>query len=270
MILLHLATLAAYGLAVWWQRAPIADAQAPAAARRGGLALAVALVLHVATVYHDVVHDDGLDVGLANALSVVVALVAAVAWVSALLRTMPGLATIVLPLAAIGSMLPLLPGDPHRFRYLSEPWAGAHVGVALVAYAMFIVAAVLALLIMGLEARLHARRAQPAAGNAPPLLTLERLLFQLVAVGFALLTLTIGSGVLFSDQIFGRALTRADAHKSAFSALSWVIFGALLVGRYRFGWRGRAALQWILIGTGSLLLAYVGSKFVLEVILGRA
>jgi ABC-type uncharacterized transport system permease subunit len=100
-----------------------------------------------------------------------------------------------------------------------------------------------------------------------PLLTLERFLFRMVWLGFVLLTLTLASGFLFSEQLFGRPLT--FSHKNVFSVAGWLTFGALLVGRWRYGWRGRRALYWILAGTGLLLLGYLGSKFVAEVILGR-
>jgi ABC-type uncharacterized transport system permease subunit len=82
-----------------------------------------------------------------------------------------------------------------------------------------------------------------------------------------LLTLTLVSGALFSEQLFGKPLQ--FTHKIVFSVLGWLVFGALVFGRHRYGWRGRSALRWVLAGTGLLFLAYVGSKFVLEVLLGR-
>ena len=83
-----------------------------------------------------------------------------------------------------------------------------------------------------------------------------------------LLTLTLATGALFSEEVFGRALR--FNHKTVFAILSWVIFGLLLAGRWRYGWRGRTALRWTLAGFVMLLLAYVGSRFVLEVILARS
>jgi ABC-type uncharacterized transport system permease subunit len=101
----------------------------------------------------------------------------------------------------------------------------------------------------------------------PPLLVLERILFRFIAMGFALLTLTALSGVLFTEQVFGRPL-RLD-HKTVFTLIAWGLFGALLVGRAMWGWRGRTALRLTIAGFVVLLLAYVGSRFVLEVILQR-
>ena len=101
----------------------------------------------------------------------------------------------------------------------------------------------------------------------PPLLTMERLLFQMLAAGFVLLTLTLASGIMFSEEIFGQAM-RFD-HKTVFGLLAWLIFAALLLGRLVYGWRGRAALNGTFAGFAALLLAYVGSRFVVEVVLGR-
>jgi ABC-type uncharacterized transport system permease subunit len=202
-----------------------------------------------------------------NALSLVTALCVLVAWATGFLRTLPGSAAIVLPIAAVASLLPVLLTNPHRFPYGGEPWAAAHIGIALLAYAFLLVAAVTALLMNGLERRLH--RGLPAADaeSTPPLLTLERYVFRLVGVGFVLLTLTVVSGALFSEQVFGKPFT--FTHKSLFTILAWLTFGALLAGRWRFGWRGRRAAKWIVTGSVLLVLAYLGSKFVLEVVLHR-
>jgi ABC-type uncharacterized transport system permease subunit len=134
------------------------------------------------------------------------------------------------------------------------------------------------------ERRLHAmrggggaqQRQNAAAGNGwlsswldtlPPLLTLEKLLFRLIGAGFVLLTLTLVSGILFSEQLVDRALSLD--HKTVFAILSWLMFGALLTARRVSGWRGRAALRWVLASFAALLLAYVGSRFVFEVLLHR-
>ena len=118
-----------------------------------------------------------------------------------------------------------------------------------------------------LDRALHAKRFSPVIRQMPPLLALERLLFQVLWAGFALLTLTVFSGVLFSEQLFGRPV--ALSHKTVFALMSWLIFAALMWGRWRHGWRGRLAVRWTLAGFVLLLLAYVGSKFVLEVLLHR-
>jgi ABC-type uncharacterized transport system permease subunit len=277
MILLHVAAAALYLLTAWalW---PSADAGGPSArptAAAAGWLLPAALLLHAWLGWREIATAEGLDLSLLNALSVVGCLTAAVAWASGLLRTLPAIGTVVLPVAAaaallpgiLPSMLPTIFARGHLFAYAGESLAATHVAVALVSYSLFLVAALQALVLMGLEKRLHRRLPDPGAAGLPPLLTLERFLFRLVAAGFALLTLTLASGMLFSEQIFGKPVT--FTHKPVFSVLGWLTFGALLWGRWRYGWRGRTALRWIIAGTVFVFLAYLGSKFVLEVVLGR-
>ena len=151
-----------------------------------------------------------------------------------------------------------------------------HIVLAMLAYSLFTIAILHALLMAVVERRLHGMRKGaigeplgPLRGFAslPPLLTLERLLFRLIGAAFVLLTLTLVTGILFSESLFGKPL-RFD-HKSVFAVVSWFTFAALLVGRHFYGWRGRTALRWTLAGFVLLLLAYIGSRFVLEVVLGR-
>ena len=102
-----------------------------------------------------------------------------------------------------------------------------------------------------------------------PLLTLERLTFRFVAAGFVLLTATLLIGFSFGDNMYGRPHVWYRDHKMVFSVLAWITFAALLVGRRAFGWRGKRAVKVLYIGAAFLLLAYVGSRFVIEVVLGR-
>ena len=262
MILLYPAIAALYGGAAWLRSAPGGARVRPATAL-----VVVALVLHAIAVGRAVITPDGLDLSFSHALSLVAWLTVLVAGLSGVLTKLPSVGTVILPVAALCALAPLATSSPHRFPYAGETWATAHIAVALVAYALFVVAALQALLLVGLEKRLHHGLMLPEADGTVPLLTLERFLFRMVGLGFVLLTLTLASGILFSEQLFGRPLT--FSHKNVFSVLGWLTFGTLLVGRWRYGWRGRRALYWILAGTGLLLLGYLGSKFVAEVILGR-
>ncbi len=263
LILIHVVAAALYAAAAW-TRWPAADRPHSAAA---AWLPPVALAVHAIALVGAIATPHGFDISLANAVSLVAALCVLVAWTTGFLRTLPGSAAIVLPVAAVAALLPAVITSPHRFPYAGEPWAAAHIAVALLAYAFLLVAAITALLMTGLEKRLHRGLPPGDAGQTPPLLTLERYLFRLVGTGFLLLTLTLLSGALFSEQVFGKPFTLT--HKVLFSILAWLTFGGLLAGRWRFGWRGRQAANWIIAGTALLVLAYLGSKFVLEVLLGR-
>jgi len=148
--------------------------------------------------------------------------------------------------------------------------AESHGWIAALAYGLFTLAALQALLMAVVEKRLHQGILVPLlpwCARLPPLMTLEAMLFRLIHVAFALLTLTVISGNVFSEELFHRALT--FNHKTLFALLSWIIFAHLLAGRHFWGWRGRRALHWTLTGFATLLLAYVGTWFVREIILGR-
>jgi len=139
--------------------------------------------------------------------------------------------------------------------------------LSLLAYCLLFIASLQAVLMSAFEKKLHHGAAAAGMTGMPPLLTLESVLFKLIWAGFILLTLSLGSGILFSEEVFGKAM--GLSHKTFFAVLSWLVFGALLAGRMIWGWRGRLAVRWTITGFVMLLLAYVGSKFVLEVLLHR-
>ena len=140
-----------------------------------------------------------------------------------------------------------------------------HAWFALLAYAALAVAAVLALMLWAQERALRRREFHRWLRALPPLTELESLLFRTIWVGFALLTATLVTGVLFVDDFFAQHLM----HKTVLSVLSWLAFGALLLGRWRHGWRGTRAVGWTLAAMALLVLAFFGSKFVLELVLRR-
>jgi ABC-type uncharacterized transport system permease subunit len=231
--------------------------------------LAVALVFHGATVGMEIFPEgsNGMRFGFSVALSMMTWLAVALYWIESFYARMEGLQMLGLPLAAACALLPwLLPGQ-HILMNAGSTTFRLHFLMAMLAYSLFTLAALHAILMAVTEKHLHRGRLTPLFAGLPPLLTMESLLFRLIHIAFGLLTLTLLSGILFSEHLFGKALPLN--HKTVFAVLSWLIFGALLVGRHRYGWRGRTALRWTLTGFAVLLLAYVGSRFVLEVVLGR-
>jgi ABC-type uncharacterized transport system permease subunit len=262
-ILLHPVVAALYATAAWFCY-PRAES-APAAARRIDALVAVALVLHAIGLARAIATPAGLDLAIGNALSLVAGLAVLVAWATGLVRALPAVGAVVLPVAAVAAVLPAVSGlasGMPTIPYANVPWASVHIAIALVAYAILIVAAAEALVLTGIERRLHSGLA--GAMPAPPLLTLERWLFLLIGLGYALLTLTLASGIFYSEELFA---TPAQVNpKNVFAVAAWLAYTALLVGRWRYGWRGRRALKWILAGTVLLLLAYLGNKAMLAVL----
>jgi ABC-type uncharacterized transport system permease subunit len=248
----------------------------------GRALLFVALLAHGVLLHTTIFPQNAMVFGFAFALSAMFWLGAGIYWIESFFFPLDGLRLLVLPLACVASLLPLAFGGVRVLPYAAAPMFKLHFLIANIAYGLFAIAALHAVLMLAVERRLHAMRGglaqrhAAAAGNGwwsswldtlPPLLTLEKLLFRLIGAGFVLLTLTLLSGILFSEQLIDRAL-RLD-HKTVFAILSWVMFGALLTARKVSGWRGRAALRWVLASFVALLLAYVGSRFVFEVLLHR-
>ena len=169
-------------------------------------------------------------------------------------------------LAALGAAAVVLalvfPGTP--LPSTTSPLLPLHWALGIASYGLFAAAVVHAWLMRRSEQQMR-RAAEPHTGV--PLLTLERLTFRFVGAGFVLLSATLLAGLLFGERFYGRGW-RWD-HKTVFSVLAWLAFALLLLGRARFGWRGRTAVRVLYTGSLLLLLAYVGSRFVLEVILGK-
>ena len=246
------------------------------AARGAAIAVGTALawLLHAAALASEAVAPGSLRLGFATILSATLWVSVAAYWLENRNFALDGLRVLMLPVAAVATVLPLLfPGSVVEMAGKS-PLFSWHIAIALLAYSTLTVAAFHAVLMLLQESKLHARAAAPASGwmaaaieRLPALLTMEKLLFRLIAFGFALLTLTVASGILFSEQLFGKPLTWD--HKTIFTLLSWALFGILLAGRRWRGWRGKTALSFTLTGFATLFLAYVGSRFVLEVVLHR-
>jgi ABC-type uncharacterized transport system permease subunit len=178
--------------------------------------------------------------------------------------------------AAIGAaavvLAMLFPGQ--ALHSAASKWLPVHWALGLASYGLFAAAVAHAWLMMRAESQMRLpSNMRPSAlsgtSSGLPLLTLERLTFRFVNAGFVLLTATLLAGWLFSESLYGADKVWKWDHKTIFSVLSWLAFAVLIVGRAQFGWRGRTAVRVLYIGSGLLLLAYVGSRFVLEVVLGR-
>jgi ABC-type uncharacterized transport system permease subunit len=300
IILLYALVVIGYlGLGVWaWRQALSASASgillsAPAlpAVRSGPrtfgmlerFALFTVWVLHLWLLGSDFRGPDGVRFGFASALSATMWVAVAVFWVESLYFALASMRLLIFPLAGLCALLPWwFPGTSSltAANATRNPAFDAHLVVALAAYSLLTIAALHALLMAALDRWLHQTEANPThrpgvwskaeaavLGQLPPLMTMERLLFRLVAVGFGLLTLTVLTGIVFSEALFGRPLI--FDHKTVFTLISWLIFAALLFGRTLYGWRGRVALRWTLSGFVAMFLAYAGSRFVLEVVLHR-
>ncbi|MDO5103277.1 MAG: cytochrome c biogenesis protein CcsA [Lautropia sp.] len=308
-LLLHsgLPALLLYGLTAWryWRREPALLAGTDGAAAGRGAGSAASATTRVSAPGQDgraAVQGPGLDPWMFSALLAHAAalagawvpstlhfgfayLLSATLWIALFLiwleswRVSLGRLPMLLSLLAMPVVvLPrIFPGQAFPLDQ-QAPLFVPHLVVGTLAYGMVFMAALVALVMAAAEHRLHPRRKERGSSGLaaliakghrtlPPLMVLERILFQVISVAFVLLLLTTVSGVVFSEEIFGRPLPLN--HKTVFSLVATVFFGLLLVGRWLWGWRGRLAIRLTLGGFILLLLSYVGSRFVMEVVLQR-
>ena len=239
-------------------------------------AIFVILVIHGVQLHDSVFTPEGFVFGFAQDLSLIAWVGLAFYWFQSWFLPISSLRWMALMFALVCAFLPnLFPGVLISPKAVSDPWFKGHFVVATVAVGLLSLAAMHAMLMSVQDRALHRQlaiipnsRFAHWLEDLPPLMTMESLLFNLLYVGFALLSLTVFSGLLFSQTLFGKPLV--FDHKTIFALVSWVLFAGLLLARWRVGLRGRAAIRWVLSAYTALLLAYVGSRFVLEVILQRA
>ncbi|MBN8450295.1 MAG: cytochrome c biogenesis protein CcsA [Candidatus Accumulibacter sp.] len=226
-----------------------------------------ALVVQGFGLYEGLFSAGGMRFSFSFALSLMLWLAVMIYWLESFRSRMDGLQPMVLPLAALGAAAPAVFPQLRVVAHAGAWGFQLHFLTAMLAYSLFTLSALHAVFMGFAERKLHQRAVTRSLGSLPPILTMEALLFRMIFTAFCLLTVALVSGVMFSEVIFGKAVV--FDHKTLFAFASWAIFAALLVGRRVYGWRGRIALRWTLAGFMVLLLAYMGSRFVAEVLLGR-
>ena len=226
-----------------------------------------ALLIQGVGLYEGVFSAGVMQFSFSYALSLMLWLAVLIYWLESYNKRMDGLQPLVLPLAALCSALPLLFPKVHVIPHANAWNFKLHFLAAMLAYSFVTLSALHAVFMGFIEHKLHHRTFNKQLASLPPLLTLENILFRLIIIAFVLLTVALGSGMMFSETTLGKAIP--FDHKTLFAFAAWGIFAALLVGRRIYGWRGQIALHWTLAGFLLLLLAYIGSRFVSEIILGR-
>ncbi len=225
----------------------------------------IAVLLHAYAAFSGLAAEDGLSFSLFRAGSLIfwmvnISLLASFAW-----RPLQNLMVVLFPIAALAVVLAaLMPADGALLTDLSGGML-AHIGSSVLAYAVLAIAAVQAGAVAAQDYQLRHRQTRGLVQLLPPLQLMESILFEIVWVGLVLLTLAIASGFIFIDDIFAQHLV----HKTVLSICAWLLFATLLWGHHRLGWRSQLAARFTLGGFVALMLAYAGSKFVLELVLQR-
>ena len=260
-VIFRIVLFALYAAGAWLMLRSISNS------RLGAFAWVVtfgAIAAHTEAIARLMYYLGPYSIGLLEAVSMLAWTLAVVAcFISAEPRNRV-IGAILLGLAALGASLT---GVGHTFTEDAAPgWElTAHILLSMAAAALLLAAAVTALVLVFLDRRLRMRRVAHLSSVLPPLDALEKVMFRLIGAGFLILTLALLTGFVFVTNLRAQHLE----HKTILSCIAWVLFGVLLFGRVRYGWRGRPAVLWTLSGFGFLILSYFGSKFVLESLLGR-
>lgn len=234
-------------------------------ARWPALAFAGAGVILHAIALHRAIHlPNGFSLGVANMFSVMAWQIGLLTFASSLRPGTANLGIGLYPLVGAGALMLLLGGRTGAILERASWQVEAHILLSILAYGLLALAAFQAILLAIQDYRLRQHRPGGLLRALPPLAIMEGLLFQTLGAGFAMLSLALFSGLVFIQDLFAQHL----AHKTVLSIFAWLVFAVLLWGRWRFGWRGRTAIRWTLGGFTLLVLAYFGSKLVLELVKG--
>ncbi|HXI37257.1 MAG TPA: cytochrome c biogenesis protein CcsA [Burkholderiales bacterium] len=278
-IVVHLVATAAYlGLAwhFWntrWRPAAALEGKSLDLRAWERIGILLPATLHGWLIYQGIFAAPELRFGFAQALSAMLWLAVLIYWVESLYFRLEGMQPLVLAAAGACLLLPLW--FPGRVIAQGSTDFKVHLTLALIAYSLFTIAILHAVLMAVADRLLHrglknadgGRRLEGPLANLPPLLTIERMLFRLITVAFVFLTVTLATGMVLSNDLFGKPLR--FNHETVFAVASWLTFAILLWGRVFRGWRGQTALRWTIAGFVMVVLANIGTAFVLEVVLKR-
>ncbi len=226
-----------------------------------GIITTLALLFHAADIYFTMKFAHGWDLSLMSTLSIAAWLMAFIAALTGIRSPLAHPGIVVYPLVALCLIFRVeVPGTQ---RPLSDPALEWHILLSLMSYSLLSLAAIQAIILAIYEKQLRQKQTQGLVRKLPPLQTMEKALFQLLNIGFVLLTIGLITGFIFVENF----ITQHLAHKTVLSIIAWLVFACLLWGRRQYGWRGQTAVKWTLSGFAFLLLAYIGSKIVLQYLL---
>ncbi|MDH5649861.1 MAG: cytochrome c biogenesis protein CcsA [Gammaproteobacteria bacterium] len=226
-----------------------------------------AVVLHAVVLFYTLQPHTTLNVALTNMISLVAWVIAVQFLITVTTKPVTNLGIIVMPLGALTLLAQEFWPGMHLLPAQSSSYLAVHVIVSLVAYSLLSLATVQSMLLLVQESRLHHKQAGRMIRALPPIETMESLMVGMVWIGFILLTITVITGIFFSEETFGQPLK--FTHHIFLSLLAWIVYTLFLFGRWRFGWRGRKAVIWVMSAGILLALAYFGTKFVTEYLLHR-
>jgi len=226
---------------------------------------AIALILHGVSLAETLISKAGFDLGLYSVLSLISWMITLIIVLSSISKPLENLLIGIFPIASMSIAISFfLKDDSQTLHHFANPTT-SHILLSLLSFSVLSIAAVQALLLSMQDRHLHQHKATGFIMHLPALQMMEQLLFELLWVGVLLLTASIVTGSLYLEDLFAQHLL----HKSTLSIVAWVIFSTLLLGRHLMGWRSKLVIRWTLTAYLLLLVGYLGSKLVLEIILNR-
>jgi ABC-type uncharacterized transport system permease subunit len=223
-----------------------------------------AIITHTLSIDANLFANNQLNLSFYHASSLIFLAISIISLMSLLQKqAIENLVLLLLPSAALSATLSQFAPSPVKI--IDGHGLISHIILSLLAYSIITLAALQALLLAVQEKLLRRHQLNGIFNYLPPLVTMESLLFRMIWIGFALLSASIVSGFFFLNDMFAQHL----AHKTILSIIAWLVFAILLIGRHIAGWRGQTAAKWTIAGFIALMLAYFGSKFVLEMVLNR-
>jgi len=209
--------------------------------------------------------QNDFNFSLFSTASIISSLVALLLLLATLNNPVEKLGLAVFPLATLSLIASLLFADKEYVIQINNWQMGTHILSSIIAFSLLNIAALQAIMLAIQDQQLRKHPPKRFIQTLPPLQTMEHLLFQMIAMGLLFLTSSLISGFIFIEDLFAQHLV----HKTILSIVAWITFSSLLIGKVNYGWRGQTAVKWTLAGFSLLLLAYFGSKLVLELILQR-
>mgnify|MGYP000309468214 CR=1 FL=1 len=265
MLLMLILSLVCYGLTMVYLLWGISQQKPISKVMTLGL-LGVGLAAHTMLLYPKIITETGLNFNVFNVMSLTSLFMLGFYWIFCLYRPILELGILATPLALGGAMIGYIGTAPYQPLTQITPLLQGHIVLSLAAYSVLFMAAVQAVMLRLQIKELKRQTIHRVWVNKlPSLQSMESLLFDMIGVGFVLLSLALLLGFLDTTDLLGQHL----AHKTVFSGLSWLVFGALLIGHWRFGWRGIKASNMAIYGVVLLGIAFIGTKFVLEIILRK-
>ncbi len=224
-----------------------------------------AVLFHADMIARHIVTDTGLQMGVTHVASLATWFIASLLVLAITKKPVENLGLVVMPMGALSLIVEYIYPVSHLVSTHEQHGLGIHILLSIFAYSLLGLALIQAIILSIQERHLHNRHPGGIIRTLPPMETMETLLIQMISIGFALQTTSLLSGFVYLEDMFAQKMV----HKTILSIVAWFIFAVLLFGRWHYGWRGKTIVRLTAAGFILLMIAYFGSKTVLEIILGE-